>query len=56
MRPCPLCGHAMIRASYYDPDGLIPLNGGLHDDVDWWVCIDRGCRDGAMNTRLAEMR
>ena len=27
---CPSCKALMIRSSMYDPDGFIPLQGGLH--------------------------
>lgn len=52
---CQKCGSSMIRASAYDPDGLIPLHGGekqYRNDgslMEWWVCINRECEDGKKN-------
>ena len=50
MKPCPICGKALLRASMYDPDGEIPLYGGIREDNEWWVCINHGCEDGKKNT------
>jgi len=49
MMNCPKCGAAMIRAERYDPDGSIPLYGGVKNETEWWVCINEGCEDGNKN-------
>lgn len=57
MNKCPKCGATMVRASSYDPDGLIPLYGGIKEfwgkDLlkEWWVCISQECEDGKRNRR-----
>ena len=51
-QPCPQCQTLMVRASLYDPDGLIPLENGVHTEHDWWVCINPQCADGKANTRV----
>ena len=55
MKECTQCGHAMIRASMYDPDGAVPLYGGVKEYKDgalseWWVCNNSTCSEGAKNT------
>lgn len=50
------CGHAMIRAEFYDPEGTIPLFGGLkeYEDgklVSWFVCINPACGEGRKNIK-----
>jgi len=40
----------MVRAGLYDPEGLIPLYGGEHEENgEWWVCTNIGCEDGKKN-------
>jgi len=57
---CPKCGSAMVRASVYDPDGLISLYGGEREYdaggslAELWVCVDRKCEDGRRNTAQAD--
>lgn len=63
MYNCPKCGSVMIRASLYDPDGMIPLYGGIKIGdmvtlegysptiIEWWVCINPLCKDGKKNLR-----
>ena len=46
---CKKCGYAMIRASMYDPDGTVPLCGGVREDSEWWVCTNPTCNDGSKN-------
>ena len=55
-RRCLLCDRAMLRASFYDPEGTIALQGGIHDETDWWVCINPSCPDGRENTRRPSPR
>lgn len=56
MKLCEKCGSIMIRAEMYDPDGEVPLYGGVKeyneqgDLVNWFVCINHGCEDGKKNT------
>ena len=55
MYPCKKCNSLMIRASYYDPEGLRPLYGGEKQYsegvlTEWWVCINPNCKDGKLNT------
>lgn len=46
----------MIRAEMYDPDGEVPLYGGVKEHsadgelASWFVCINQGCEDGKKNT------
>lgn len=49
MNKCPKCDSIMIRASFYDPDGLIPLYGGKKENGEWWICINPSCEDGKKN-------
>ena len=55
MKKCAKCGLVMVKSSLYDPDGTIPLVGGLkecnEDDAlrEWWVCNNSCCVDGAIN-------
>jgi len=38
MKECSKCGAAMLRADLYDPEGTIPLYGGIRDKKGlWWV-------------------
>lgn len=43
---CAKCGQLMIDAARYDPDGTVPLYGGLKAEGRWWVCINVDCEDG----------
>jgi len=54
MNKCSKCNSIMIRASSYDPEGLIPLYGGKKENGEWWVCINPSCGDGRKNRRLSE--
>ncbi len=36
---CPRCGEAMIKTSFYDPDGEIPLQRIVKIGDEDWVCI-----------------
>jgi len=46
---CAACGHAMLRADMYDPEGTIPLRGGYtNKDGIWFVCINPACVDYAV--------
>jgi len=48
---CKKCGAFMLRADYYDPDGMIPLYGLVEEDGIQWVCINSNCEDGKKNLR-----
>ena len=51
MNPCPKCSSLMVIAAFYDPDGMIPLHGGILDysGSPIWVCINPQCEDGRRN-------
>jgi len=55
MKKCAKCGLAMVRSRLYDPDGTVPLYGGLKEYSldgtlkEWWVCNNGCCADGALN-------
>jgi len=58
---CKKCYHVMIRASLYDPDGIVPLHGGIKEYEgeamsEWWVCINPGCSEGVKNLSAAVRR
>lgn len=58
---CKRCQRAMIRASRYDPDGVVPLHGGVKEYEgstleEWWVCIYPGCEDGRENVAGSHLR
>ena len=48
---CERCGHPMVLAAMYDPDGGIPLHGGITDPqgVPILVCINSACDLGRLN-------
>ena len=56
MNKCSKCSSVLVRASRYDPDGLIPLHEGIREYYndnslkEWWVCLNATCPDGKLNT------
>jgi hypothetical protein len=46
---CEKCNKPMIKASIYDPSGVVPLHGGKIVDGAWWVCINKECEEGKTN-------
>lgn len=56
MDRCPKRGNtALIPAQYYEPEGTIPLYGGVQEfDGDgkltkWLICTNPNCEDGKKN-------
>ena len=45
---CKKCGAHMIKISYYDPEGTIPLYRIVKGE---WICINNKCSIGKKNTR-----
>ena len=45
MVQCPSCKRAMIKLSYYDTEGTIPITKSKTVDGEQWVCINQGCKD-----------
>ena len=39
MMMCRQCGHVMVKASYYDPDGLLPLLTVTDEQGIMWACM-----------------
>lgn len=46
---CPDCNAAMVRADLYEPEGTVPLHGGIRDEKHWWICIRPECLVGKRN-------
>ena len=51
---CTKCGAAMVRVDLYEPEGTIPLHGGIQDNTYWWVCINGECEDGKRNRMVSK--
>jgi len=55
---CEKCNNLLIRASMYDPDGEVPLEGGIkeyHDNgglKEWWICPV--CNNGKVVRRQSD--
>lgn len=41
---CEHCGALMVKASFYDPDGMLPLKV-MERDGEQWTCIAPGCEE-----------
>lgn len=53
MKFCQKCEAVMVRADMYDPDGEVPLYGGVKTGMGvWWVCISPGCEEGRKNCEV----
>jgi hypothetical protein len=42
-KKCPRCGQFMVRLSFYDPDGEIPLHYIVVDGEEW-ICTNPVCQ------------